>query len=153
MIFHDATLAAMMENRPETLEQLSNISGIGERKLVDYGEEFLDVLNEYRNPDASTQTDTEEETLQLFRLGMDADAIAAQRGLKATTIYNHLARGIERNEVPLGKVVSLQHNQLEAIRFAIEQYEGGKRLKPVFDALEGEFSYEVLRCVRSDMTR
>ena len=153
MIFHDATLAEMMENRPETLEQLSNISGIGERKLVDYGEEFLDVLNEYRKLDESAQTDTEEETLQLFRLGMDADAIAAQRGLKATTIYNHLARGIERNEVPLGKVVPLQHNQLEAIRFAIEQYDGGKRLKPVFDALEGEFSYEVLRCVRSDMTR
>jgi len=84
---------------------------------------------------------------------MSIDAIAAERGLKATTIYNHLAKGIERDEVSLGKVISLQDNQLAAIRFAIEQYDGGKRLKPVYDALEGEFSYEVLRCVRSDMTR
>lgn len=153
MILHDATLSEMMENQPETLAQLSNISGVGERKLTDYGEAFLEVLNEYRRLEESTQTDTEEETLQLFRLGMDADAIASQRGLKATTIYNHLAKGIERDEVPLSKVVLLQDQQIEAIRFAIEQYDGGKRLKPVFDALEGEFSYEMLRCVRSDMTR
>jgi len=153
MIFHDATLAEMVENRPESLSYMSNISGIGERKLADYGEEFLDVLNEYRNLEEKSQSDTEEETIQLFRLGMDADAIAVQRGLKASTVYNHLANGISRDEVELDKVVPLQHQQLEAIRFAIEQYDGGKRLKPVFDALEGEFSYEMLRCVRADVMR
>jgi hypothetical protein len=42
---------------------------------------------------------------------------------------------------------------LEAIRFAIEHNDGGKRLKPVFEALEGEFPYEVLRCVLADMLR
>ena len=153
IIFHDATLAEMIENRPETLTQLSNISGVGDRKLVAYGDAFLDVLNEYRDLENNSQSDTEEETLQLFRLGMNADAIASQRGLKATTIYNHLAKGIERDEIPLNDVVPLESHQLEAIRFALEQFEGGKRLKPVFDALEGEFSYEVLRCVRSDMVR
>ncbi len=152
IIFHDATLAEMVENCPETLAQMSNISGIGERKLADYGETFLDVLNEYRNLEGKTQGDSEEETLHLFRLGMDADAIAVKRGLKATTIYNHLAKGIERDEVSLSKVVPMQQQKLEAIRFAIEQFDGGKRLKPVFDALEGEFSYEVLRCVRADMS-
>jgi ATP-dependent DNA helicase RecQ len=153
MIFHDATLAEMVENRPETLAQLSNVSGVGKRKLADYGEAFLDVLNEYRGLEQSTQTDTEEETLQLFRIGMHADAIADRRGLKTTTIYNHLAKGIECGEISLNEVVRLREEQLSSIRFAIEQYDGGKRLKPVFDALEGEFSYEVLRCVRSDMTR
>ena len=153
MIFHDATLAEMLENRPETLNQFSNISGVGERKLKEYGEEFLTVLRDYRKQEESSSNDTEEETLQLFRLGMDADAIAEQRGLKATTIYNHLAKGIERDEIQLHKVVRLPDNQIDAIRFTIEQYDGGKPLKPVFDALEGEYSYEVLRCVRSDMTR
>jgi ATP-dependent DNA helicase RecQ len=151
MIFHDATLIEMMESCPETLDQLSRISGIGERKLAAYGDAFLEVLNEYRNFDDGSQADTEEETLQLFRLGMDVAAIAAQRALKATTIYSHLARAIERGEVPLKEVVPLQEHQLESIRYAIELNEGGKRLKPVFDALEGEFSYELLRCVRADM--
>jgi ATP-dependent DNA helicase RecQ len=153
MIFHDATLAEMVENRPGSLAQLSNISGVGESKLANYGEQFLDVLNEYRGLENKTQNDTEEETLQLFRLGMNAEAIATQRGLKETTIYNHLAKGIERDEIPLDKVVPLEQDQLKAIRFAFEQFDSGKRLKPVFDALEGEFSYEVLRCVRSDIMR
>jgi len=153
MIFHDATLAEMLENLPETLTQLANISGVGKRKLSDYGDAFLDILNEYRDHKDNSNTDTEEETLQLFRHGMDADAIAVERGLKVTTIYSHLANGIEHDEISLRDVVKLEPQQIDAIRFAIEQYEGGKRLKPVFEALEGEFSYEILRCVRSDMTR
>ncbi len=153
MIFHDATLAEMVENRPESLSQMGNISGVGEKKLEAYGEAFLDVLNEYRNFEDDSRGDSEEETLQLFRLGMDVAAIAAQRGIRATTIYSHLARGIERGEVVLTEVVALAENQLEAIRFAIEHNDGGKRLKPVFEALEGEFPYEVLRCVRADMVR
>jgi ATP-dependent DNA helicase RecQ len=153
MIFHDATLAEMVENRPESLAQMSNISGIGERKLADYGEAFLDVLNEYRDMEADSANDTEEESLQLFRLGMDAEDIAAQRGLKPTTIYNHLANAIARGEIQVEEVVPLETHQLDAIRFAIEQCDGGKRLKPVYDALEGEYSYEVLRCVRSEMSR
>ena len=156
VIFHDATLAEMVENRPETMEQLLTISGVGERKLESYGEPFLEVLNDYRNLEEHSQgdsPDTEEETLQLFRLGMDVEAIAAQRGLKSTTIYNHLTGGIERGEVPLTEVLSLEEHQLEAIRFAIEHNDGGKKLKPVFEALEGEFAYEILRCVRADLLR
>jgi ATP-dependent DNA helicase RecQ len=153
MIFHDATLAEMVENRPETLAQLARISGVGEKKLDAYGEAFLEVFNEYRNLEEGGESDTEEETLQLFRLGMNAEAIATRRSLKTTTIYSHLAKGIERDELPLVEVVALQPHQIEAIRFAIEHNEGGKRLKPVFEALEGEFPYEVLRCVLADMQR
>ena len=97
--------------------------------------------------------DSEEETLQLFRLGMGVEQIATQRGLKTTTVYSHLSGGIERGEVELAEVVALAEHQLEAIRFAIEHHEGGKRLKPVCEALEGEFPYEVLRCVVADLQR
>ncbi len=44
VIFHDATLLAMMREAPQTLAALGAISGIGERKLERYGEAFLDVL-------------------------------------------------------------------------------------------------------------
>ena len=79
--------------------------------------------------------------------------IAIDHGNGITTVYNHLAKGIECGEVSLNEVVRLQPQQLDSIRFAIEQSDSGKRLKPVFDALEGEYSYEILRCVRSDMAR
>ncbi|TCO41807.1 DNA helicase RecQ [Dokdonella fugitiva] len=45
VIFHDATLLAMLRERPQTLGALGAISGVGERKLERYGEAFLDALN------------------------------------------------------------------------------------------------------------
>lgn len=47
VVFHDATLAAMVEARPRTLEALASISGVGERKLEAYGEAFLELLREH----------------------------------------------------------------------------------------------------------
>ena len=44
VIFHDATLLAMLRERPRSLDGLAAISGVGERKLARYGEAFLDVL-------------------------------------------------------------------------------------------------------------
>jgi len=47
VVFHDATLAAMAERRPQSLEEFSEISGVGERKLAAYGAEFLEVILEH----------------------------------------------------------------------------------------------------------
>ncbi|XBV87174.1 DNA helicase RecQ [Deinococcus sonorensis KR-87] len=44
VIFHDATLRAMIEAAPRTLAQLGAVSGVGQRKLDSYGEQFLAVL-------------------------------------------------------------------------------------------------------------
>ncbi|ADV67858.1 ATP-dependent DNA helicase RecQ [Deinococcus maricopensis DSM 21211] len=46
VIFHDATLKAMAEARPQTLAALGAISGVGERKLQQYGDRFLTVLQD-----------------------------------------------------------------------------------------------------------
>ncbi|MGP9568141.1 DNA helicase RecQ [Halomonas sp. AOP25-F1-15] len=44
VIFHDATLAEMTEQKPQNLQALGAISGVGARKLEDYGEGFLTVI-------------------------------------------------------------------------------------------------------------
>ena len=44
VIFHDATLLAMLREKPHTLDALGAISGVGERKLARYGEAFLGTL-------------------------------------------------------------------------------------------------------------
>ncbi|MGY0751858.1 HRDC domain-containing protein, partial [Bordetella bronchiseptica] len=41
VIFHDATLREIALARPESLDDLSHISGVGARKLQAYGEEIL----------------------------------------------------------------------------------------------------------------
>jgi ATP-dependent DNA helicase RecQ len=46
VIFHDATLAAIAERVPQTLDDLQGISGIGAKKLEAYGEEVLRVVRQ-----------------------------------------------------------------------------------------------------------
>lgn len=43
VIFHDATLKALAERNPHTLDDLQNISGLGAKKLEAYGAEVLRV--------------------------------------------------------------------------------------------------------------
>ncbi|MCR4346404.1 MAG: DNA helicase RecQ [Sulfuricaulis sp.] len=44
VVFHDATLAEMVERRPQTLSDLAHISGVGERKLAAYGTDFIAIV-------------------------------------------------------------------------------------------------------------
>ncbi|MGP5326953.1 DNA helicase RecQ [Vreelandella titanicae] len=54
VIFHDATLAEMIEQKPQSLAALGAISGIGARKLADYGEGFLDVILAHQETEQSS---------------------------------------------------------------------------------------------------
>jgi ATP-dependent DNA helicase RecQ len=46
VIFHDATLAAMLERRPRTLVEMAEVPGVGRHKLERYGAAFLERLAE-----------------------------------------------------------------------------------------------------------
>ncbi len=50
IIFHDATLLEMAQQRPGDRAQLSTITGVGDRKLEAYGEAFLNLLRDYSEP-------------------------------------------------------------------------------------------------------
>ncbi|MDI9818594.1 MULTISPECIES: DNA helicase RecQ [unclassified Legionella] len=47
MIFSDTTLHQMVSERPQTLDELLNISGVGQHKLNLYGWHFLTALRKY----------------------------------------------------------------------------------------------------------
>lgn len=44
VIFHDSTLVEMCSVAPKTLDAFSRLSGVGERKLMKYGEAFIAVI-------------------------------------------------------------------------------------------------------------
>jgi len=44
VVFHDATLAQMAQQRPQTLDALAAIGGVGAKKLERYGEDLLRLL-------------------------------------------------------------------------------------------------------------
>jgi ATP-dependent DNA helicase RecQ len=47
VIFHDRTLREMVARKPNSLFALSNISGVGEKKMEHYGGVFLDVISRH----------------------------------------------------------------------------------------------------------
>ena len=49
MVFSDATLVGIVEARPASVAQLGAVSGVGAKKLAEYGEAVLEAL-----PDAPT---------------------------------------------------------------------------------------------------
>ncbi|MFD0928822.1 DNA helicase RecQ [Methylophilus glucosoxydans] len=46
VIFHDSTLLEIHNRKPQTLDEMGRISGIGQAKLQKYGDAFLQVLEE-----------------------------------------------------------------------------------------------------------
>ncbi len=44
IIFNDKTLIEMAETRPQTLDDMARISGVGAKKLESYGDAFLEVI-------------------------------------------------------------------------------------------------------------
>jgi ATP-dependent DNA helicase RecQ len=44
VVFSDAVLRAMARELPRTPAQLLKISGVGEKKLADFGSRFLDAI-------------------------------------------------------------------------------------------------------------
>ena len=44
IIFPDSTLHQMLLHKPQTLEEMGKLNGVGPQKLEKYGEAFLDVV-------------------------------------------------------------------------------------------------------------
>ncbi len=47
IVFHDSVLREFAATRPQTPVELGRISGVGAKKLVAFGEQFLDVIRQY----------------------------------------------------------------------------------------------------------
>lgn len=49
IVFNDATLHEISYEKPQTTREFQNITGVGEKKLVEYGEVFMAAIREYEN--------------------------------------------------------------------------------------------------------
>ncbi len=163
VIFHDSTLREMVMYRPQNSEELENINGVGVGKLARFGPAILEITSKYhavakkisvsKPVKIEIQPDTIEVTLSWYRKGLSPEEIAAQRGISMSTIYNHLSAVIETGTLPLREVVKLEDDDIAIIEQAIlsQPDEEPRRLRPIFDALNGEYPYEIIRCVIADL--
>jgi ATP-dependent DNA helicase RecQ len=155
VIFHDATLQAMLKERPTNNRALLSISGVGEQKCQRYGKQFLDEIAKYPLPELldNSLNATVNETLMLYQEGSAIEKIAEQRDLKQSTVYSHLADAIEVGLLDVRDVVELDDDEYNKIVYSIEsmEEESKGKLKPVYEALDEEYDYGVLKCVQASL--
>jgi ATP-dependent DNA helicase RecQ len=89
----------------------------------------------------------------LYQKGMNVEQIAAQRESKENTIYGHLADAIEVGLLDVRDVLSLEDSEHQEIVLVIESLEDESkgRIKPIFEALDGEYDYGVIKCVQASI--
>ena len=84
-------------------------------------------------------------SLTLFRQGLSIEEIASNRCLVKDTICSHLLKFVESGELSIYDLVS-EDKILRVIRFK-HDHPAEMKLKPFFDAFEGEIPYYELRWI------
>jgi len=160
IIFHDSTLQEMANSRPDSLDAMRYISGVGEQKLKKYGREFLEIINAHPLAELfnNNLSDTINETLMLHEKGATPESIAKQREIKIATVYAHLAEAIACGLIEAQQAVNLSDAEYKEIISAFEMVDDDentppkqKRLKPIFEALDQSYDYGVLKCVQASI--
>lgn len=138
-IMAQQTLTEIARVRPETIEQLAKIKGLGKAKAKRIGDDLLTIIR--NNPDygsagynnsnrlGTTQsqpgnvpsTAAHEATLVLFLGGKSISDIATARGISPQTVENHLAVCIREGHLPVEIVVSADKLSLIYSTFGTER--------------------------------
>lgn len=167
VVFADSSLRLMAQQQPQTLAQFAQISGVGARKLAQYGEMFTAEIRAFRGesglsvqteseptpplvthaPTKSDVSHTQLQTLDLYQQGLDLSKIAIERKMRETTITDHLIKLLECGyELNLDRIVPPQKQT--AIAKAIASV-GAERLNPIKEQLGDSYSYEEIKLVRA----
>lgn len=167
IIFHDGTLRDLARNRPSTREAMKFISGIGDRKLRDYGDRVLELINQHceqrglerdvpfavndrpaeeSQPTRSSRSNPSRDlAFRLFRDGAVIDDVLHQTGKSRSTVTDYLCDFIRQTKP--GKLTPWVDEALaDRIARAARQV-GGDRLKPIFLALDEKVPYDDIRLV------
>lgn len=145
IIFNDATLEAMAMEKPLSAKSLLQIPGVGEKKLAEFGEQFLETIRNYVDEhSASIRGTTQQISLELFREGMSLDAIAERRGLTTGTVATHLAMLYEKGEdLPMETLVPAKG--LKDIASALRYIPEPPTMKAIFEYFDGQYTYDQIR--------
>jgi ATP-dependent DNA helicase RecQ len=163
IVFSDLALRQMARDYPANEREFARISGVGEKKLHEFGSVFLAEIAAHlqANPrqvfaEASFQstpaakaylTDTIRATLQAFRDGKTVEEIATQRKLTPGTIFGHLNSAAEAGErIELGRLLTVeQQREIEEV-FTQTGFGNLTRAK---ELLGERFEYGQLRIYRA----
>ena len=169
VILHDSTLPALAKTRPTTETNLRQVSGMGEKRIANFGTALFESIKEYcdehrlktdqfgsspDSPAASMPTNyikakrpsaIKDEACQLFRQGWSIDDVKHKTGRARSTIAGYLAEFIvEEKPANINSWVpdDLYRKVLAAAAECPE-----RRLTPIFERLDRRIPYDTIRLV------
>ena len=148
LIFSDASLEEMAATKPTTESEFSNISGVGEVKLNQYGRFFIKAIIEFISEKSvegvKIEGTTQLLTFQLYKRGFSAEQISVERDLSMQTVYDHLVKMYAKDEG-----VNINHfvkkPEINKVVQVLQNISPPYKLKEIFDDLRGEIPYHQIR--------
>ncbi len=163
------TIDEMARYLPLSLTELRKISGFGDVKIEQYGQQFLDVILEYCNehnlsslikekiPKKEKRVKTEAdkkkgntytETYKLYKEGKSVADIAKTRSLTVGTIETHLSRYVSNGDIKINELVSRE--KLVIIESEVKNYSGGP-ITAIKNKLGSNISFGEIRLVMAGL--
>ncbi len=159
-IFSDATLRDLSRRRPTSLERLRDVHGVGDKKIADFGAELIPMIAEYcaqhglagnQMPAAilpatvsgGSISKNAFEAFPLFEQLKPMAEIAAELKRAESTVWSYLQAYLRIRKVTEPEPW-LTADQFGSIQKVVE-YAGMEKLKPIYEALHGGLSYDLIR--------
>jgi len=159
VVLHDSSLNEVCQRKPESIEDLLQITGIGERKADLYGATILAVLQRYREgaraeARPAKKTAPALETLSLLAQGKSLEEIAGIRGRQLSTVVNAVAALLEAGQVEF-QPAWIDPSKYSVVAAACARVDLAKlqRLKPLKESLPPEITYDEIRLVLARLRR
>jgi len=163
VIFGDKALREMSVLYPQTESAFLEISGVGNQKLEQFGELFMDAIEDYvqahdiKPPTSDIRPEkplkpteigsTYDETKKFLKQKIPIQAIAEIRELSPSTIINHIEKLVDEDPTLDVDYLKPPMEKFTKIAEAFKKT-GGFALTPVKNILGEEFSYDELRMAR-----
>ncbi|WP_420571177.1 HRDC domain-containing protein [Kordia sp.] len=152
-VFTQKSLFEMCELLPATPKQLKKIHGMGKVRVEKYGEEILEIINDYITQNNLSpmkeeviieveKKNTKETSLDFFKEGLSVEEIAEKRALAASTIFGHLGHYVMEGVLKITEILPEEKvsKGLEIIKN--NMFDGLNELKEIAGT---DFSYNELR--------
>jgi ATP-dependent DNA helicase RecQ len=165
VVFGDAALRDMARRRPSSLDGFLDVRGVGEQKRADYGEAFVEAIVTYcrtngvamdvdagpvggkpsraPRPDASGPNGSAAMAFVHFRRGASIEEVMQLMGRARSTVCGYLLQYLQFERL-MDPAPWLDQAIFTKVEAAIEIV-GAAGLKPIFEHLKREVSYEEIR--------
>jgi len=148
LVFNDATLEEMAKEKPITDEDLRQVTGVTERKLHQYGNQFIGLIRSFvlekKEAGYNVAGATFLESFELFRQGLSPAEIAQKREISESRVYDHLIFFMEKGELVDTDRLILP-DEIQKVLAAAAKQEEPDKLRPIYDALDGLIPYHKIR--------